>query len=556
MTRTWPPLLWTALWLAVMGTALLTRPPLPVDETRYLAVAWEMWRDGNFLVPHLNGETYSHKPPLLFWLMNLGWGIFGVNDWWPRLVAPLFGLGTLFAVQGLTRKLWPEVPGRPTAAVMILFGCLFWTLFTSLTMFDMMLAFCTAAGLAGLVHAWRTGSHWGFVGLGLGIGLGVLAKGPAILLHTLPVALLAPLWAPRLEGGPPGGTWKQWYLGVLMAVLLGAGIGLAWAVPAGIAGGEDYRNAIFWGQSAGRMVDSFAHNRPWWWYLAVLLPLILPWTLWPPLWRGLKGLPRALSDGGVRFCLAWFLPAFLAFSLISGKQLHYLLPIFPALAMIAALLTEEQESRRHDTVVPALPAFLLGVALLALPLVAKVVTLPEWARSIDALPGVLILLAAGVLILVPVRGWHGRVAMLSGLSAAMVVTIHLAARPVLDKAFDLRPLSERLRIWEQEGYALANYGKYHGQFQFLGRLHKPIAVIGDGEIVDWLKENPEGKIITYQKRLPEGGKPEYIQTFRRNLITVWDSHVARRDRRLVMRPSGTPRQISPPPPLDSTAPKP
>ena len=63
-------LLWTGLWIVMVATAIGFRPLLPVDETRYLAVAWEMWRDGNFLVPHLNGETYSHKPPLLFWLMH------------------------------------------------------------------------------------------------------------------------------------------------------------------------------------------------------------------------------------------------------------------------------------------------------------------------------------------------------------------------------------------------------------------------------------------------------------------------------------------------------
>ena len=73
-SKWWTPL---GLWLVVMAAGLALRPPLPVDETRYLAVAWEMWRDGNFLVPHLNGEAYSHKPPLLFWLINLGWGYSG-----------------------------------------------------------------------------------------------------------------------------------------------------------------------------------------------------------------------------------------------------------------------------------------------------------------------------------------------------------------------------------------------------------------------------------------------------------------------------------------------
>ena len=67
-----------ALWLLLVGVALATRPLLPVDETRYVSVAWEMWQRGDFLVPHLNGSPYSDKPPLLFWLMHAGWWVFGV----------------------------------------------------------------------------------------------------------------------------------------------------------------------------------------------------------------------------------------------------------------------------------------------------------------------------------------------------------------------------------------------------------------------------------------------------------------------------------------------
>ncbi|VAW74626.1 Polymyxin resistance protein ArnT, undecaprenyl phosphate-alpha-L-Ara4N transferase; Melittin resistance protein PqaB, partial [hydrothermal vent metagenome] len=61
---------WLELLVAVAALAaiqLWLRPLLPVDETRYLSVAWEMWSRGDFLVPYLNGEAYSHKPPLLFW---------------------------------------------------------------------------------------------------------------------------------------------------------------------------------------------------------------------------------------------------------------------------------------------------------------------------------------------------------------------------------------------------------------------------------------------------------------------------------------------------------
>ena len=251
MPRNWPPLLWSGLWLLVMVSALASRPLMPVDETRYLAVAWDMWREGNFLVPHLNGEPYNHKPPLLFWLIHLGWAAFGVNEWWPRLVAPLFGLGSLFLTARLARELWPEASAAARMAPLVLFGGLFWALFTTLTMFDMILAFCTLLSLIGMVRAWRAsgpggdqGGEWfGFGLMGLGIGLGVLAKGPAILVHVLPVALLAPWWGRALPGGEDRRS-GGWYLGLCGAVARGAAIGLAWAVPAGMAGGEAYREAI------------------------------------------------------------------------------------------------------------------------------------------------------------------------------------------------------------------------------------------------------------------------------------------------------------------------
>ena len=538
-TPTGFPFLAAFFWVVTMGVALATRPPLPVDETRYLAVAWSMWRDGEFLVPHLNGATYSHKPPLLFWLMHLGWGVFGVNDWWPRLVAPLFALANIFLAVGLGRKIWPDAPDRARIAALILYGCAFWTVFSTVTMFDMMVALFTLAGLAGMLHAWRGRPVSGFAAFAIAIGFGVLAKGPAILLHLLPVTLLAPWWGARLEGGPPSGSWKRWYLGTFIAVLGGAAIALAWAVPAGIAGGEAYRDAIFWGQSAGRMVKSFAHGRPWWWYLAVIGPLILPWIIWPRLWRSLPCLLPGLADGGVRFCLAWFLPVFIAFSLISGKQLHYLLPIFPALAYLMAFVLERTEDRRRD-LWPALIAWaVLGAAVLAMPLVEPItggaIRIPAWLDRLETGWG-LLPLATGIGLLALRPGGNGRLVALAALPPVLAVTVHLAAGPVLDARFDLRPLANRLAQWADEGYTIANYGKYHGQFQFLGRLKVPTDIIGDGEIGGWLERNPKGKIITYHDEVPEGWSPDYVQRYRRKLITVWDSDDARKDPAVVRRP--------------------
>jgi 4-amino-4-deoxy-L-arabinose transferase-like glycosyltransferase len=113
-------------------------------------------------------------------------------------------------------------------------------------MFDMMLAFFTLLGMVALVSAWRTTKHnnwqnyfaWGL--FSVAIGLGTLTKGPVILLHLLPVAILAPWWQQMSFS-------SAWYLRLTISVILGVLIALAWAIPAGLAGGEAFRQAIFLG---------------------------------------------------------------------------------------------------------------------------------------------------------------------------------------------------------------------------------------------------------------------------------------------------------------------
>ena len=126
----------------------------PIDETRYMSVAWDMWLRGDYLVPHLNGLPYSHKPPLLFWLINLGWHLFGVNDWWPRTIPFFFSLASIFLVKKIADKLWDKSKNIGYISTLLLLANSVWAVFSVVLMFDMMLTFFTCLGIFG-IGFWR-----------------------------------------------------------------------------------------------------------------------------------------------------------------------------------------------------------------------------------------------------------------------------------------------------------------------------------------------------------------------------------------------------------------
>jgi len=490
--------------LSVVGIA--TRPLTPIDETRYVSVAWEMWLRGDFLVPFKNGEAYSHKPPLMFWMFHAGWALFGINDWWPRLVMPLFSAGALLLTYLLARRLWPQHAGLGGQAALILSSALLWIVFSTSVMFDVMLAFWVLLGMHGVLAA-SDGKRRGFVMLGIAIGMGVLTKGPVILLNLLPVAVLAPWWnpGPSHKGTPTfyglkpvkaRMNWGRWFAGVGLAVLLGAAIALMWAIPAGISGGEAYRNAIFWGQTANRMVESFAHRRPFWWYLPLLPLLLFPWFVWPGLWKALAHHRKVGLDRGTRFCLAWLLPVFVAFSFISGKQPHYLVPLFPAFALLTARVLADRPVVRVG--LPALLTAALG-GVLILAASGQIAALHDQVAALPPRwPGVLMVLLGGAV------WWAGRRGVspqlnLALLGAATVALLQLAAMRSLGPLYDIKPMAQAIRQVQDEGRPVANAATYHAQYQFLGRLEAPLAELSGAERMRWLSAHPEGYAVIYLK---------------------------------------------------------
>lgn len=500
---------------ALAALQLWLRPLLPVDETRYLAVAWEMWWRGDFLLPWLNGEPYSHKPPLLFWLIHALWALFGVSELAARLLPVIISLVALWGSTRLAERLWPEQAAAIGALVpWLLLGGVFWNNFFSLLQFDLLLLLAALLAWHGLLTALHSPlGGWSLVALG--IGLGVLAKGPVILVPVLPAVLLAPWWA----GQRPMPGWPRWYLLGLLAVAAGAALALAWAVPAGLAGGDAYRQAIFWGQSAGRVLDSFAHRSPWWSYLLWLPLMWLPWLLWPQLWTAARRAPP--SDLGTRFCAAVLVPALLVFTLISGKQGKYLVPLFPLIAALFAhwLVMAEQDGQRYRAAFVA--AFLVpsGGLLALLPWLP---TGPEWLARVQPLWGGALLVWGGLFLFLrlPLAALV-RAAALGALLWSAVVTLALVepARP----AYDLAAISQTLSALQAEGRAIAWLGKYHGQFHFLGRLQQRIEPLqARARLQAWLDANPDGYLlVNYKTPQPQVPAALQVQPYRGGSLVLW-----------------------------------
>jgi 4-amino-4-deoxy-L-arabinose transferase-like glycosyltransferase len=513
-----------AAWAVLVGVSQALRPILPIDETRYVSVGWEMWVRGDYLVPHLNGLPYSEKPPLLFWLMNLGWWAFGVSNWWPRLVPALFGLANLFMTGTLAGRLWPDRPALLHRVPAILVGFFLWSLFTTLIMFDMLVSFCVLLALLGLERArrslsWRSwGAAWGIVGAAL--GLGILAKGPVALLVPLSAALLEPWWGRSL---PRAGGGLRWWIGLAGAVGIAAAIGLSWALPAAAAGGEAYGQAILLTQTEGRIVRAFAHQHPWWWYLPLLPLLTFPYALWPPLWSAAARLRPGRLDAGQRFCLAWLVPSLIVFSAISSKQPHYLLPLCPAFALLAGRLLDEKSVVRRWHLLPPLSVLVLvGTAMMVGPAFVQKLRLPAWASDISpGIGGLLLLTAAGFAVWFD-RIFPGRPAAPTLITLTFLLALHVGFAEVARRAYDVEPISRYLAVLERQGRPIAFVEAYHGQFHFLGRLERPFEVIQGGAEHSWLLSHPRGRVIQDLDYMPPGiGRAEFTQPYRDDVLAVW-----------------------------------
>ena len=347
------PALGVAAWLSFSAGL---RPLALPDEGRYVGVAWEMLRSGQWLVPTLDGLPFFHKPPLFYWITAASLSLLGLGAWPARLASMLGAAVTVLALYALLRR-WSDARIARWAVVILatqplLFGA---AQFANL---DMLVAGCITATIALVAHAalcldsGQPAPRWALPAAYAAAALGVLAKGlvgallPAVIVATwLVLARRTRLIAPLLS---------------LPGALLFAAIALPWFV-AMSERFDGFLHSFFVYHHFQRFTQSgFNNEQPFWFYLPVIALLTLPWSAaLPALWKAPPPPdgPRRLLRG---LMWVWAIGIVAFFSAPRSKLVGYVLPALPALA---ALIAEAVWSRSGDAARTA--RRLRGVAALA-----------------------------------------------------------------------------------------------------------------------------------------------------------------------------------------------
>lgn len=509
------------LWMVLAALALvfvlmiLMRPLLPIDETRYLAVAWEMRLSHDPVHLTKNFAFYTHKTPLLFVMINLVWLVTGVSEFAARLVGPACAIAMVAGTAALSRQFWPRRPRLGARAALILAGFTVFLIYASATMFDALLGLAVLAGVASL---WRIGQgasalrDWAWFGVALAFG--VYAKGPVILVHLLPLLLTIRLWAPA----PP--TFKDAAKGFGFAFALALGLVAFWLIPALITASPEYRTELLWTQSAARVAGGMAHDRPIW-FLAALLPVILfPWGWSWRLWSRISRTWRA--DPAARLCVIWGLSSLVLFSLISGKQVHYLLPAFPAMALLFAFASKTEDPRGGTLAWAPLLTFAAAAAAVASHVLAMPKDLADIAPMwpLLAFAGLMAVLALVVLIL-PNRPAH----LLAGVG--FTLGLHgLIVGTSLHATYDGQHFAARLAPHVAAGLATTN-AEYNAEFNFALRLAQPVATPQTGlDLAQWAQAHPDGVIFGLRKQGLIEAEPQEIMTYMGRDWAIWPAAAA------------------------------
>jgi len=351
------------IWFANLEYRTLIKP----DEGRYAEIPREMVVSGDWVTPRLNELKYFEKPPLQYWATATAYTLFGEHQWTSRLWAGLTGFAGILLVWFAGLRLF----GREAAgyAALLLSSSLLYVLMGHINTLDMGVTFFLTLGIVGLllgqVQADKTKQRNWMLVAWAGLALAVLSKG--LMGLVLPGAALFIYCVVQRDFGVL--KRMHWLPGLAVFLV----ITVPWFVLVMKANPEFFERFFIYEHYTRFTTKTHGRYQPWYFFIPILLAGALPWTvlMFDTMFRSVmeRGRGRGLPDktfNTQRFLLIWAVFIYVFFSVSGSKLPSYLLPMFPALALLMGKRIAAMRGRvLLWQVAPAIPAalFLLGLAL-------------------------------------------------------------------------------------------------------------------------------------------------------------------------------------------------
>jgi 4-amino-4-deoxy-L-arabinose transferase-like glycosyltransferase len=469
------------LFLARLGARDLWNP----NEPLYGRAVAEMAERGDWLVSTVNGREFAEKPALYYWLALGAARVFGgVNEFTLRLPAAVAGVLGVLGLFAMVRGYAGTRRAVLAAAALATTYMYFWSART--LQMDILVAVTTLFAVGSVARVFDLGARplAGWAAAGLATGLGFLAKGPVGLICPGLVVLVTLAVTRRLKELRPAH--------LLLAAAVFLGLAAPYAGALWLAGKRDFLAEMFFRQNVTRFLGAWDHRQPWWYYLEYLFIDMAPWALLLPAAAGL----RQNGERGRRLATlswVWIASVVVFFSLSDSKRSPYILPVAPAVAILASDVLERiwagaGISRLRAVWSGSLAAVVSGALLAgglfvllrgsALPIPPSLVPMSRSAAAVLAVAGAAVLAS---LALRPRRAVAAVFAALFGLYAFT----GLAALPAVNAVKSSRSFCDQVAaIQRSTGAELFSFGLWEWRasyIYYLGRnvpnLTEPAALV-------------------------------------------------------------------------------
>ncbi len=397
------------------------------DEAFYSLTAHEMAAKNEWLTPLIFGQPQFEKPPLTYWLMEFAFKTWGESPFTARLFPALFAMGGVVAVYFLglmgfrdERKAFLSAVVLSTSAFYAGLGK---TVFTDMIFSVFILLSFTMFMLA---YTDRLRRPLGFIGFYVCAALASLTKTPlGFVLPQLAVILFL-LYERQLN------FLKSWW--VLAGILFYVVITWPWYWTMFHLYGQSFMHEFFYNDHWRRWLTAEHRANDHWFFYPMIMTLgLFPWSVflvaaWVDLFKRLKSSVTVIDY----LCLSWIISGLLIFQFAHSKLASYILPLFPALALMTGnflgnALSQIQQRQKIQNL------FCASFGVLAVLGIAVIAAHHAYGRYVPSMSPIYFL--SGALI---VLAGFGTIMVFKENFASAIAVLALALCPIFTTAFMIR----------------------------------------------------------------------------------------------------------------------